>query len=300
MIAIDHTNRLYYEGSANYGHGIWPSPVVSVATIIQSDDDRKTIPNGELAHAKMVFREDFFDPVTRIRRGRLYETTQIQPDNWYVQPHPAYPNETDARDHQGRLKKYLNGFRIWQVPENIRKHSTRVTIALGVMDAYTLWNVLSIERISTGEYLFTLRARASLGSLPELWLETVPEEGRRQIQERLEKVVEAAHRAGPESIVDRCKDAASAMLSLWLYAFYSENKARELDIGELVKLMQKHDELKQKHVIINAANILARLHARAKPNEEVRRGGRALTESDAECCMSLIGVLMREFGWTID
>jgi hypothetical protein len=276
MIAIDQSNRLFYEGVSNYGHGIWPSPIVSVATIIRSDDDRKTIPTGELERAKMVFREDFFDPVTRIRRGRLYQAADVQPDNWYVQPHPAYPNEVGARDHQGRLIKSLNGFRIWYVPEEIRKHPSRIAIALGVMNAYTLWNVVGIERISTGDFLFTLRARAALGTLPELWLEIIPGIGRKQVQDRIEKVMEAAYRAGPESIVDRCRDAAQSMLGLWLSEYAHESKARELDIGDLVTLMQNDKDLKQKHVIINAANILARLHARAKPNEEVKRGGRDL------------------------
>jgi hypothetical protein len=114
MIAIDPSNRLYYEGASNYGHGIWPSPVVSVATLIQSEVDRRSIsPSGDLMRVGMVFREDSFDPVTRIRRGRLYCKSQNQPDTWYVQSHPAYPNENGHRDQQGRLIKSLHGFHLW-------------------------------------------------------------------------------------------------------------------------------------------------------------------------------------------
>lgn len=302
MISIDPHNRLYYEGTGNYGHGIWPSPIVSVATVIHSGDDRAAIPHGgDLFNAKMVFREDFFDPVTRIRRGRLYTNPGSQPQPWYVQTHPAYPNEVwSSRDQQGRLIKSLYGFDVWYVPDEIRKSAAKITIALGVSEAHTLWKVIGIERICTGEYLFTLRAKSYLGSLPELQLENIPAAGRNQVLERIEKIAEAAHRAGPESIVDRCRDATAAMLGLWVSTNSGEEKARGADIGELVKQMQAHPELRLKHIVMNAANILARLHARAKPNEEVKRGGRALNDSDAECGIALVGMLVREFGWSAD
>jgi hypothetical protein len=254
-----------------------------------------------LAHARKVFREDFFDPVTRIRRGRIYTASQTQPREWFVPRHPAYPNEVwSSLDQQGRLIKSMFTFDPWNPSDTVRKHPTRVTIALGVSDAVTLWKIVWVELISNGEYLFTLQARSFLGVLPELRTENVPESGRDQILERPDKLADAAHRAGVESVIDRCRDVAQVMLGLWLSDKLGDGKIRTLDLGALVEKLRANTEDKTKLIIINTANTLARLHARAKPNEQVKYSSRMLTESDGECGIALVGMLLRELDWAFD
>jgi hypothetical protein len=90
------------------------------------------------------------------------------------------------------------------------------------------------------------------------------------------------------------------MLGLWISAYQNDEKVREADLGELVKKMQADSELKLKHIVINAASILARMHARSKPNEEVRHGARSLSESDAECGINLVALLVLELGWAAE
>lgn len=301
MIAVDPDNRLFYEGATHYGHAVWPSPVVSIATIIGQPGDWSNIPaDGDLRRAKMVFREDSFDPVTRVRRGRFYIGLDMSPQPWHVQPHPAYVNEEiNRRDLNGNIVKRLCGFQIWHVDRETRSSFSKIVVALGIADARTLWNILGIERISTGEDLVTIRSRSSLGTLPELHTEIVPEEGRDIVVERLDKVADAAYRAGPESIIDRCRDATQAMLGTWLADKLDNAKLRTEDVGELVRKMQADESMRVNAVVINAASIVARLHARAKPNEQVRRGCRPMTEADAECSLALVGMLMRELGWTV-
>ena len=74
-IAIEEDRWLFYEGARGYGHAIWPPPSITVATILRAGADvESALPNtGYINEQKMVFREDSFDPVTRIRRGRLYK-----------------------------------------------------------------------------------------------------------------------------------------------------------------------------------------------------------------------------------
>lgn len=53
---------------------VWPTPVVSIATLMASEADWETLPSSpHHDNAKLIFREDSFDPVTRVRRGHLYE-----------------------------------------------------------------------------------------------------------------------------------------------------------------------------------------------------------------------------------
>jgi hypothetical protein len=44
MIGIDPYQRLYYEGSGHTGFAIWPSPVITIATLIQSEVDNSSVP----------------------------------------------------------------------------------------------------------------------------------------------------------------------------------------------------------------------------------------------------------------
>ena len=70
-LAIEDHQWLFYDGThAKLGHGIWPAPSVSSATIIRAGDAiAGTLPQNDFINEmKMVFREDSFDPVTRVRR----------------------------------------------------------------------------------------------------------------------------------------------------------------------------------------------------------------------------------------
>lgn len=295
MIAIEPDQRLFYEGSTNYGHAIWPSPVVSLATIIKSSDDWSRVPRSDgLGPASLVFREDFFDPVTRIRRGRFYIGPDQQPQSWYVQQHPAFVDEVGSRDAQGYIRKSLFGFLPWSAFSNFKETSGSALVALGVADAFSLWRVIDIERISTREDLVTLRARSPFGVLPEIDEMALPTFGREKILDSISKAIDTAYRAGPESVIDRCRDAAQAALGAWMSQEFGEDKWRIIDLGKQIEALKGKDRV----ILENSANVLARLHARVKPNEQAKREVRVPAEQDAECALSLLGMILRELGWT--
>ncbi|MHB1301421.1 MAG: hypothetical protein ACYCY8_11220 [Burkholderiales bacterium] len=300
MIGIDSDRRLFYEGSGNYGHGIWPSPVISVAHILPPDGDLSGMPKSpDIGTAQMVFREDIFDPVTRVRRGRFYINPGQQPQEWHVHIHPAFTFESGV-DTQGNIIKRLNTFRRWFAPPELQRETGKRIVALGASGSFTLWKLVGIERIVTGEDLFTLRARSPLGVLPEIQPDLVPDNGRIQVLETMEKVIETAYRSGPESVIDRCRDAAQASLGVWMNGRLNDSTVRRIDLGDQIKKLEGLEEFKDRPVVlIGVGKTLSRLHARCKPNEQMRREGRIPVEDDAESAISMLGLLYRELGWCI-
>lgn len=299
MIGIDTDRRLFYEGSGNYGHGVWPSPFVSIASTLQADWTAADLPSAsDLGRAKLVFREDFFDPVTRIRRGRFYVNPGAQPQEWHVQTHPAFKEEVGQRDFQGNMVKRLYTFQLWSAFSEFRSPTSSRLVALGFADAFTLWRVIDIERIVTGEDLVTMRARSPMGVLPELSTSAIPSIGRDKVLREIDKVSDAAYRAGPESVIDRCRDTAQVCIGLWFSDREGNPDHRKLDLSLLLDKVESSITEKTPWVLLNAARIIARLHAR-KPNEQIRYHSRDNSEGDAEVALANLGLILRELRWTI-
>src|SRR3954469_7623920 len=106
MLAIDRDARVFYDGNSRVGIPIFPAPFVSIATVLRSEDDHARIPQTmDLGIAPLVFREDYFDPVTRIRRGRFYNRDEgSQPHSWRVQAHPSLPSDSRSIGAGGMIK----------------------------------------------------------------------------------------------------------------------------------------------------------------------------------------------------
>jgi hypothetical protein len=293
MLAIDRDARVFYEGSARVGIPIWPSPVVTVATVLRSDADRSEIAaQVDLGLARLVFREDYFDPVTRIRRGRFYNRSDGgQPHSWQVQVHPALPSDSRSIGQGGLITRELFGFHGWAARIHLRGDGGRSTIALGIQDAFTRWRVVGIEHISSAEDLVTLKAISNMGVVPDIAEEKIPESARRSVLQAAQNLVDTAYRTGPESVIDRCRDLAAAALGAHFAMTYPQ--ADHKDLGDLATLAQKE----QRSLIENAARLIARLHARGKPNEQARRKMSAPTDEDASLALECAGLILRELGW---
>lgn len=286
-IGIATNNGLIYEGTGDYGRALWPNPFVTPARIVFAS-------HGTLsAHSSSDpfgcrFREDFFDPVSRIRRGRFYFAGQSQPIPWTVQPHPALPYEASA-SMNGARKDFdmFYGRPIWH--EYVKGKKEQPLVLLGVDDRFTVWTIINIEAISTGEDMVTLKARSGLGILPQIDKEKVPASFHSKVEERLDTFLNEVHRSAPASVIDRARDAAHQVL---LAHFAPEENAAE----ELSKLAEKLED--QKLIIAaSAAKIIARLHARGKPNEREKREMREIREQDAELATQCVGTILCELGW---
>lgn len=285
-IGIERNQGLVYEGSGSYGRAVWPTPVVTPAKIVfPSDKDLSAESSSNVFGYR--FREDSFDPISRIRRGRFYQAEGPQPKEWYVQPHPAMPLEAIDVIDKHEIKKSLETFYgnpIWY--KYIRGQQELPLVFLGVDNRFTVWTIIDVEAISTGEDLVTLKARSSFGILPRIKTDKIPEPFRSKLNETLSTFVDEAHRSSPVSVIDRARDAITYIL----LAYFDLQGKTAKDLGKLIK------KLEQENLIIaaNTANIIARLHARAKPSEQEKRELHAIREQDAELSIQCVGTLLCE------
>jgi hypothetical protein len=295
MLGIDQRLTLYYEGQISGGYGLWPAPVVTVAHFPASPAE--TLAPREVTGVPTsvyVFREDSFDPVSRIRRGRFHRRAPEASIEWCVQPHPAFREETGERVlPSGYLRKSLYSFNPHSVP--VHTHAVRPAIVLlGVNDAATRWSIIDTERIATGEDLVTLKAASRMGILPELRSAALPDAHRVAIEACYEKAADAAYRFGAESVIDRCRDAASALLTGWIAASTGRSNVVEKDLAEACK----GAAVQGKELASLAGQVIARLHARAKPSVQAKFNVSGPHEADAGIALGTLGLIARELGYS--
>lgn len=278
-IGIDRSTHDIYESSNGVWYSVWPAtPVVSVATFVDPGRDSPAFEN-DLDRAGMVFREDSFDPVTRIRRGRFYNSSgDSRPSQQDSLPHPVYGNRGSGPGPTagGRIERWLFIF------DQLQCGPPQKMAAIGSSES--LWRVLGAERITTGEYLVTLKARHALGVLPELNPDAVPNVGRTKAIETYEKLVDSAYRETPGSIVDRARDVAQWFLDSSLADARDGKGLSCKDLEDLIKQIKDKKEL-----TASAAEAIRLLHARGKPNVQEKLGTRPLMEADAEFALAAVG-----------
>lgn len=303
MIGIDQNSWLVFDGVSNYGHGVWPTPVISIATLIEKDSDWGNIPqSAQLDCARLIFREDSFDPVSRVRRGRLYEWNDgalQQP--WFCAPHPTEPPATNSQAIDGRTNRYLYTYRPARLFSVASVSTSRGQLVLGTQAAPTVWRIVSTETIISGEEMITLHARSTFGSLPDVLDDRLPEGGRDEICALLDKVADAAFRSSPAALIDLCRAASTVVLAFWLDpAGDTPNNVHHLDLGGLLKAYERavgDGNAQSPSTVLSVIRLFQRFHSRGKPNEQKRYGLRPPTEEDAKLVLNALGFLLREFGW---
>ncbi len=291
-IGIDDEEGFFYEGKGTYGRAIWPSPIITPARIaLPSDGPPRAVPSSNWTADQYRFREDYFDPVSHIRRGRFYTTGNASHAEWHVQPHPAKPQEASQAGSSDLIKRLetFHGTSIWT--KFFRKAAVeQPMVIMGLDERFTIWAIVNLEVISTGEELVTLKARQGIGILPDIDTTEIPDTHAADLLQRLEKFVDCVHRADPQTVIDRARDAASQTL-LALYRCGVE------DAKDLSKMAARLEDDK-KHVAANIARILAKLHSRGKPSEQARRPTmRSVREKDAQFAAQCVGMLLCEIGW---
>jgi hypothetical protein len=276
----------YYEGDSQDLRIIHPTPVVSAISC-----PFISLIGGQ----QSVFREDSFDPVTRIRRGRLYIDNRNL-STWYpgridhgsYNPYPARISKTPLTPDVAYDAWQPDGLVIDQV---IGRH-----VEIGHREYSTKWRIVGAEWISVGHVLFTLRAHSLFGVIPKLNPTIIDATGTQvdgsRVAVTLEALVDAAHRQQATATVDVARETAKVILTTWIGpAAYGK------DLADVIKAVPKG-----KNVIVWAASVVNRFHSRGKSAavEKFASMGsalRAVTEDDADACVSLIGLLLREIEW---
>lgn len=249
-----------------------------------------------------LFREDSFDPVTRIRRGRLYRYDDTHRE--------TYSNkQIDYKSPRTGLHSFTPdaayvAFFPSEDGDHLGRYMLGAQVEIGVAPFMTIWRVVDIEGVPAGassQLLLTLKAISSLGALPALKEELTTVTGQpiehRPIQEHVDNLVEALHRQQATPIVDVCRETARMILARWLGE--EADALKRKDLGDLVKLLKDNQYLR------SAASVVNGMHPRAKSSarEELAPKGHILRppiDDDADLCARLVGFILRDIGWAVE
>lgn len=296
-IGLHQDSGLIYEGQSTRGHPLWPAPLIFQTVIAsESDEEFKAAKSGRMDALSFLFREDTYNSSSRVRKGRLYVASEALIQTWQVYPHPALNENFDGSiyaDHNGKFRhKELCTFSSFRLRSYLKREGVAKPIFLiGTEDSFTIWSLVNIETTATGDELIIIRARKSIGALPSIHKDKILKADGKSVIEYMDKLEEDLYRAGPESIVDRSREATTAILSKYLQ---SENiKANGKDLNQLADLCLK----KKLEIVTNSAKTIARLHARGKHAEQEKRSPRRITEQDAETAVQLVGMILCDISW---
>ena len=296
FLAIDETMQHPYEGNGGAWVAIYPPPFIAAAS--HADPSEESDQSLAMPYAPFVFREDTFDAVTRIRRGRFYTLSQEgQPAQLNVVPHPTWGASGGRRISAGSPWVERRCFKYAQIQFNPLEHSDWKSRPIVIGSCGSAWRLIASERIITGEWLVTLKARHAFGVLPEVDQTKIPEIGRAKAIETIDTLTNAAYRESPESIVDRARAAAQWCFATWAAAEFKDDGLLTSELAPLADVVVQRSGKCKPDMTIWTARALARLHSRAKPNEQERRDTRPVMEADAEYALAAMSLLLRELGW---
>jgi hypothetical protein len=178
---------------------------------------------------------------------------------------------------------------------NLPNQGQGMTLALGDTRAASSWRIVQTEALANGSVMVTLKSLSAFGVIPAVNYAQVDAEHRPAVADAIERVMNSAFREAPTSVVDHCRAALTVLLSRWLVQTRREDEgALALDLGLLATRMKAHEMF----CVANAAQIIARLHVRGKPNEQQARGLRQLEAGDDEFALESVGLVIRDLGWS--
>lgn len=287
-LGIEQQSGVVFESSGGFYYPVQPRPIITFATPVDDPSDPSAwggLPASSQfsSDAKLLLREEQFDPVTRTRRGRLFELSPTgQPSTEHISWNGAKQVSMWKYQHPANL---LNG----------RNWSPLQYLALGTTQFANIWRVVAMEVIGGGDMLVTLRAVELLGVVPDLNAAVVPAQAYNRLNEALQALADNAYRQPPEALVDQCRAVLTIVIGEYVHAREPNKGALTKDLGDLVSLLRQLKPVKD--AAASAAQVVARLHARVKPNVQVEHGVKPPSTADAELALQAVGLVLRDFEW---
>jgi len=298
-LGIEHQNGLIYEGRDSPSNLAVPTPTVSQCALIESPADLQKLPQGIVGDPfRWVFREDSFDPVSRVRRGRVFQSfTGNSRESVFVDAHPFLPSDLNRGSGNGRLQKEMTVFIHCTQLVSRPDRGEGLQLAIGNTGAYSLWRILQTEQTVSQDVLVTLRAESAYGVLPALDLTQIPEDGQQAVTEAYERVLNVAYRDSPTSIVDQCRNLCAVLTARWLRQLTGDDKTLHDDLGRCISAVQSRFGDKEQRLVRASLETVNLLHPRGKENERERYSLRAVSNAEAELALHATGFVIREIGW---
>jgi hypothetical protein len=284
-----NTNAVYEGSSTSCATRVVPNPLLLPIRFLSTDEPRPIDQND--GYSMEIFREESFDPVTKIRRGRVFSRRHQSclKSIWHVQDHlrsdlPVVNWAHGVAQEIALVNYSADNLFDLRKPENIR-HRPRVL--LGWEEHCTIWQIVSVETpIHSGPFL-TLKALYSLGDLPELVESAIPLLIRSRLVEEWDKLDGTLNRLAAVDVVDRCR----AFLSI-VFGHLCGDSTR--DLSDAINLYAKNGK---EDVHVSAGRIVAKLHSRGKPNEQHARDLRPPNDADAQLALRCVGIILLDLGW---
>lgn len=240
----------------------------------------------------LLFREDSFDPITKIRRGRVVKlSTETQPKVWRV--HDQTRKDLKLVGWASGAAQETELITYQRSPLNeLRGLSKFPNITIGEAPHHSIWGILAIEKQYDGALLLTLKAVRSLGVVPEVDFNKYSAPARKELKRVLEQVEVSANKLSPKDTVDRCRDALSI-------AFGDLAEDLKIDLGPGVKKYIERNKAKDpkrdgQDLISKNADIVRLLHSRCKPNESHKHSTRPIDEEDANLALNCLWFVLTE------
>ena len=225
-LGIEQRSGTVFEGLNGPEIVASPRPFVSQCRLIEKPADWLHLPaglDGISGATSWVFREDSFDPVTRVRRGRVYAPAAI------AQPGPVNLSMATAhalglglqldKPRSLMMYQYMAARQMLSMP----RAGEGMALAIGTDAAASGWKIVQVEALVTSDVLVTLKAMSAFGLVPDLDLNRAPAAAIKPVRDALERALNSAFRETPVSVVDQCRNAIAVMLAHYLLA------ARHLD-----------------------------------------------------------------------
>jgi hypothetical protein len=184
----------------------------------------------------------------------------------------------------------------WQ-PEESSHDIIGQIIRIGSNKFETNWQIVGAEKLTINHIMLTLRAKYFIGVIPDIKAELTDNNGRqidvRPILTALDSLVDTYHRQQPTPTIDVARETTRVIL-----ASYIGVKAQRKDLKDVINAVPQ-----EYTVVRSAAIIINRMHPRGKSAEQeaqAARGSRlrSITADDAEASIHLVGLLIREIGWS--
>tara|TARA_R110000744_G_scaffold299518_8_gene408909 strand:+ start:1427 stop:2305 length:879 start_codon:yes stop_codon:yes gene_type:complete len=285
-IGISKHSDITYQGDKSHGYRLESpnlTPYYFVGKSFDVDEQQKEFDSKPT----QIFVEDYFDPVTKIKRGRFYGNPHEF--EWYIQDSTrkdlALAACRDGAAQRDRLITYQRS-----PLSELRNSLAYPDVVLGKEPFITIWKIVSIETSVFDVPIVTLKSHRSLGELPNIVKSNVPEDVHSSLVNALEKLESSVNRLGPTDVVDRCRDVLSIV-----FGTLSNDRTKDLgvSINNYVKALPKN----QDNMVAWAARIVNRLHPRGKPNEQFKQGFREPSEQDAQLAVKCVWIVLIELGW---
>ena len=296
-LGISKRNGCIYEGDWGNGIAVLNNPLIlpirfSYGEVVTSSKDLGLPLSDACGLPGHIFREDFFDPITKIRRGRVYRAGGTQPVDWRVQDQRRsdlkLENWADGTAQKIELVSYQH-----DTLNFLNDLSTFPEIILGSGSFISIWKIISIESSISGTPVLTLKSYRSFGAVPKLLENNIPNDIYIKLFSALDKVENSSNRLSAIDIIDRCRDTFSII-------FGAIGGDQSKDLGKAIEAYVRTLNKNNDNLISWSGRMVARLHSRGKPNEQHKIGLNESTEEEAQLALRCLWLVLVELGWAIN